>query len=304
MSTGTRPESARTFGGELARQDLAGKVKRHLRLSPPSTQESATTVGGDAALSIRNIDNLVKHPLSVYPDAASLGPIVPPFSDCERIVDYTLERTSWLHACVHAPTFRAEVQQFWAIPHETRLHQTNPAWLSLFFAQICCGLRHSTRDQLDQLGPHGLSDQDVQILSKAHFDAAVACLYRSHPLENRQLHAVQAIAVLVIACQDGALSNVFPSLLSLGIAMAQDLGLHRLPSDASWAKSVAALSPAERRRSLVLFETKKRIFWALTSEDWFSVSPHFLVNPHLRCHSPLSRVRYITAGCRPSSRRR
>ncbi|GAA5980410.1 hypothetical protein JCM10908_001645 [Rhodotorula pacifica] len=221
--------------------------------------------------SIFDLAGFSPNPLAVYPSATALARILPPLSDCERIVSHTLDWTGWLHGSVHAPTFRAEVQEFWAAPVETRLEKANPAWLALFFAQLCCGLRHSTREQLEHLGPNGLSDEDVQVLSKAHFDAALACLYRSHFLDNRQLHAVQAVAVLVIGCQDGAFSNVFPSLLSLGIAMAQDLGFHRLPSDEAWAKSVADQSLEQRVQSLIAFETKKRVFWALTSEDWFSI---------------------------------
>lgn len=224
-----------------------------------------------ATASIFDVSGLSTHPLTVYPNTAALARILPPFSDCERIVSHTLDWTAWLHGSVHGPTFRAEVQEFWAAPAETRLETANPAWLALFFAQLCCGLRHSTREQLQHLGPYGLNDEDVQVLSKAHFDAALSCLYRSHFLDNRQLHAVQAVAVLVIGCQDGAFSNVFPSLLSLGIAMAQDLGFHRLPSDEAWAESVAGQPLEQRVQSLVAFETKKRVFWALTSEDWFSV---------------------------------
>lgn len=253
--------------------------------------------------SIFDASGLSTHPLDVYPTAASLARILPPFSDCERIVSHTLDWTGWLHGSVHAPTFRAEVHEFWAAPAETRLEHANPAWLALFFAQLCCGLRHSTRAQLQQLGPSGLSDEDVQVLSQAHFEAALSCLYRSHFLDNRQLHAVQAIAVLVIGCQDGAFSNVFPSLLSLGIAMAQDLGFHRLPTDEAWAESVAGEPLDQRVRSLIAFETKKRVFWALTSEDWFSVRPCYHVKTRRWSKNRAPR-RSTIGGCRRCSRRK
>jgi len=131
----------------------------------------------------------------------------------------------------------------------------------------------------------------MRSLSKTHLDAALACLYRSHFLENHQLHAIQAITILVVTCQDGAFSNLFPMLLSTcvcclsrpgfltltpvdpssGICLAQDLGLHRLPSEEAWLASVEGQSLEARAKSLIAYETRKRVFWALTSQDWFSV---------------------------------
>lgn len=112
----------------------------------------------------------------------------------------------------------------------------------------------------------------MRTLTKTHLDASLACLYRSHFLENHQLHAVQAISVLVICCQDGAFSNLFPMLLSTGINLAQDLGYHRLSSEEAWEASVAGQPLEARARSLIAYETRKRVFWALASQDWFNIS--------------------------------
>lgn len=131
----------------------------------------------------------------------------------------------------------------------------------------------------------------MRTLTKTHLDAALACLYRSHFLENHQLHAIQAITILVVGCQDVPQSNLFPMLLSTcvslslplkrtvantlrprsGICLAQDLGLHRLPSEEAWLASVDGQSLEVRAKSLIAYETRKRVFWALTSQDWFSV---------------------------------
>ncbi|GAA6005668.1 hypothetical protein JCM10207_005289 [Rhodosporidiobolus poonsookiae] len=214
------------------------------------------------------------HPYALYSTASSLASILPPFADCHAIVEYAIDYTGWYHSTVHGPTFRAEVQEFWALPApagaEERLEKASPAWLALLFAQMSCGIKHMTTEQLGKIG-YGLTEDDARTLFKTYLDASIACLYRSNFLENHQLHAIQAIAVLVITCQDGAFSNLFPMLLSLGICLAQDLGLHRLPSEEAWAASVEGQPLEQRAKSLITYEIQKRCFWALTSQDWFSI---------------------------------
>ncbi|GAA6043554.1 hypothetical protein JCM8097_001220 [Rhodosporidiobolus ruineniae] len=211
------------------------------------------------------------HPSNRYPTVASLAAVLPPQPDTLAILEHTIEWTNWYHAAVHGPTFRAEVQEFFAHPERLRVEEANPAWLALLFAQMCSGIKHMTGDQLRKIGPGGLTEDNARTLAKTHLDAALACLYRSHFLENHQLHAIQAICVLVVTCQDGAMSNLFPQLLSLGISLAQDLGLHRLQSDEAWQKSVEGQPLEVRARSLIAFETKKRVFWSLTTQDWFNI---------------------------------
>jgi hypothetical protein len=199
------------------------------------------------------------------------------------------------------------------------MEKVNPAWLALLFAQLCCGIKHMTREQLGRVGPYGVTEgsssfsslfffrlppsplhyhlllprltcssptDEARPLAKSYLDAALASLYSSHFLENGQLYSVQAIAVLVVSCQDGAFSNLFPALLSLGVSLALELGLHRLPSEEAWAASVAGQSLEQRAVSICAYESKKRIFWALTAQDWcvlFSSSP---LLPSFLCFSP------------------
>ncbi|GAA5977368.1 hypothetical protein JCM11641_000077 [Rhodosporidiobolus odoratus] len=212
------------------------------------------------------------HPSTLFPDALSLSAVLPPEPETVAILEHAISHTGWYHGTVHGPTFRAEAQEFLAREgQEERVKQASPAWMALLFAQLCCGIKHMTREQLRMVGTHGLTEEEARTLAKTYLDAAIACLYRLHFLENHQLHAVQAIAVLVITSQDGAFSNLFPMLLSLGICIAQDMGLHRLPSEEAWAASVAGLPLEERARSLIAYETRKRVFWALTSQEWMSI---------------------------------
>ncbi|BGP12943.1 hypothetical protein JCM10213v2_000860 [Rhodosporidiobolus nylandii] len=226
-------------------------------LLPPSTVSDSTP--------------RLTHPSSLFPNSASLAAVLPPQSDALAILEHAISYAGWCHGAVHGPTFRAEAQEFFAHPEEARVEQAGEPWLALLFAQLCCGVKHMTEEHLRRLGPHGITQEEARTLTKTYLDAAVACLYDSHFLENRQLHAIQAIAVLVVTCQDGGFSNLFPMLLSLGICMAQDLGLHRLPSDATWVASVTGQPLEQRARSLIAYETKKRVFWCLTAQEWFSI---------------------------------
>lgn len=56
-----------------------------------------------------------------------------------------------------------------------------------------------------------------------------------------------------------------------GISIAQALGMHRLPSAEQWTSSVASAPLDARVRSLVAYELKKRVFWALTAQAWFLI---------------------------------
>jgi len=102
--------------------------------------------------------SLPQHPSSLFPTATSLARVLPPPADTALIIEHALESTGWHHACIHAPSFRAELAEFMTHPDEARFETASPAWLALLFAQLACGTKHMTREQLKQLGPFGLSD--------------------------------------------------------------------------------------------------------------------------------------------------
>lgn len=207
------------------------------------------------------------NPTFEFPTTASLAAVIPPFAQTQAIVSHSLDYVSWYHACVHAPSFHDEVALFWA-QGEDRVDHFNPAWLALFFAQMSAGVKHMTPD--DQARLIGLTEDESALLCKTHFNAAVACLHRSNFLESHSLYALQAVVVLVLTGQDAGSSNLFPTLLASAIAIAQDMGFQRL-SDEAWRVANAGASPIARGRALVQHEMKKRVFWMLTAQDWFSI---------------------------------
>ncbi|SGY34683.1 BQ5605_C002g01667 [Microbotryum silenes-dioicae] len=214
---------------------------------------------------------LPRNPIDVFPTIRSLTGVIPPGNDTMAILRHSLEWMGWYHGVVFVPGFMNEVTQFWEAGDQ-RVEVTHPAWLALFFAQLRCGVRHMTGELLSTLGTDGLSETDAKQLSETLLVASLAALYHSNFIEVPHLYAVQTIALLVITCQDGGSTALFPTLLNVGIATAQGLGLHRLPSRVAWEANHSALQPADRAKRLVEYETNKRIWWALASQDWFNIS--------------------------------
>lgn len=66
--------------------------------------------------------------------------------------------------------------------------------------------------------------------------------------------------------------SLIANLLSSGLSIAQDLGLHRMLSDAEFhAASLAGKPPNVRAKALIDREVRKRVLWSLAHTDWFSI---------------------------------
>ncbi|KAM0748591.1 hypothetical protein T439DRAFT_358473 [Meredithblackwellia eburnea MCA 4105] len=206
-------------------------------------------------------------PAYAFPTAASLSALLPPYAQSQAIINHSLSNVSWYHSAVHTPTFLEEIRTFWESGEE-RCDKVNQSWLALFFAQLCGGIKHMTKKELHDLVR--LTEEEAALLSKTHFNAALCCLYRSNFVECHSLWALQTIVVLALTGQDEGLSNLFPTLISTGVAIAQDMGFHRL-SDESFLHATEGLSPRAKAQALVEHEVKKRVFWGLTAQDWFSI---------------------------------
>lgn len=117
-------------------------------LTPPSPQTS--TILYDSS-------SLPPNPTALFPTISSLAGVIPPFAETQTILRHALDWTGWYHGCCHAPTFEAELAEFWSLG-DKRVELVNPGWLALFFAQLSSGVKHMTRDQLSALGTYGLSE--------------------------------------------------------------------------------------------------------------------------------------------------
>lgn len=75
--------------------------------------------------------------------ASSPGSIdsLPPPAVSDKIIKFTLDELGYRLAVVHPPTFFSECAEFesWG---DKRGTQVNPAWLSLYYAILCTGVKH------------------------------------------------------------------------------------------------------------------------------------------------------------------
>ncbi|ORY63814.1 hypothetical protein BCR35DRAFT_308781 [Leucosporidium creatinivorum] len=197
--------------------------------------------------------------------------ILPSKEMSDAIVLYSLDRVGWQHGAVHSGSFLAECAEFHAWG-EQRGRLVNQAWLALYFAVLCVGVKHMSES--DGL-LCGLSGDDLKSLPQRYFDASISALHRSNFLAKHSIYSVQTVVIVVLTCQDVGGSDLIATLLACAIRIAIHLNIHRFASDAEWersriAKGVKAQSELGIKQ-LIDREVRKRLWCALCTEDWVSI---------------------------------
>lgn len=211
---------------------------------------------------------------SVLPYPPPLPPhdILPPRELSAAIVRYSLENFGWQHGAVHMPSFEAESVEFYSWG-ERRFSMVNQSWLALFYAILCVGVKHMSAETAAECS---ISTDDLKNLPKRYFDASVESLHRANFLAKHSIFSVQTIAILVMTCQDVGGSDLIATLLATGIRIAQHLNLHRFTSDADWQarRLQNGVDPMSETgvKALIDREVRKRLWCALTTEDWLSIA--------------------------------
>ncbi|KAM0756031.1 hypothetical protein T439DRAFT_320720 [Meredithblackwellia eburnea MCA 4105] len=205
----------------------------------------------------------------------------------DRIIRFSLEKALWQHSCVHPSSFLAECEEFhgWK---ENRASLVNQAWLALYFALLCTGVKHMT---VDEAFTRGLAANELKPLARQYYDSAIACLHRANFMARHTVFSVQCIIVLNYSCLDIGGSDYSATLLSCGIRIAQSMALHRFTSDAQWEQTrrergIDPKSP-EGIKGLIVREIRKRLWAALKTDDWFGAAyrrPYAIFPAH--CTTP------------------
>ncbi|KAM0756145.1 hypothetical protein T439DRAFT_376387 [Meredithblackwellia eburnea MCA 4105] len=207
-------------------------------------------------------------PTTEYPDPRSWAAAAPAHTASRLLISHAVDSLGWLlGGVVHGPTIHQELEEFLA-KGEKGFEEATPAWISLFFSLLVCGTLLCTEEKRHVLG---LQEADLRKLSKAWFRCTIATLYHANFLEEHSLHSLQTICVLALGGRDAWSAPLVATLLSTGLSMAQDIGLHHLGSDDAWNKGVRHLKTGEYVKALVTRETQKRVFWSLIREEWYSI---------------------------------
>ncbi|KAI5479781.1 hypothetical protein MNV49_002593 [Pseudohyphozyma bogoriensis] len=188
---------------------------------------------------------LLPSPITEYPSPSSWALAAPAIPTARILISHSVDSLGWLICgVVHGPTFQKDVTAFWSGGEES-FETSSPAWIALYFALLCCGVSQITVEKRQKLG---MREDDL-----------------------KRLYSLQAISILGLGARDAWSATAIATLITTGLSIAQDLGLHQMVSDETWDISTSALPAAERNASLITREINKRVFWALVREDFFAI---------------------------------
>lgn len=171
------------------------------------------------------------------------------------------------HSVVHAPTFYQQLAAFRELGDD-RFERGSLAWLSLYFALLAVSAKLVQPEQQDKMG---WSEAETSANASRWFSCSIACLYRFNFLQCHEFSCLQAIALLVLSGRDAGSATLIASLLSSGLSIAQDMGLHRLISDEAFSAATKGHPARAKAQALIEREIRKRVMWALVHSEWFAI---------------------------------
>ncbi|PSN64327.1 hypothetical protein BS50DRAFT_556749 [Corynespora cassiicola Philippines] len=182
-----------------------------------------------------------------------------------QLVDYHDGSLLWYHGSYFAPTFRAQLETFYA-QHDGLIDtpSVNLQWVALLFSIMAATLACAPPARAFAWG---FRDQERETLSKRWFQAIITCLNEADYTTNLTIFSCQAIATATIAAHMLGFSNTQSIHLAAAVRIAQSLALHRLGPDTCG--------------NTVEKEIGRRVWCQLCSQDWFGIpfSESYLINP-------------------------
>ncbi|GAA6060817.1 hypothetical protein JCM10212_000590 [Sporobolomyces blumeae] len=223
-------------------------------------------------------------PVALFPDNESLASAAPSPLEEDVIFRQGLDRYGWHHSVIHPPTFYGQLAAFRELGMD-RFDRASLAWMSSYFALLAISTKLLGPSEQDELE---WTEEETSEAAARWFNCAIACLYRQNFLQCHDFACLQSIALLVLSGRDAGSATLIASLLSSGISIAQDLGLHRLPSDEQWDASMKDRPARLRGKALVEREIQKRVLWALVHSEWFAIPfKGYSLLARLRIDTPL-----------------
>ncbi|GAA6007552.1 hypothetical protein JCM11491_004204 [Sporobolomyces phaffii] len=223
-------------------------------------------------------------PIALFPDNETLSSAAPSPLEEDVIFRVGLDRYGWHHSVIHRPTFYGQLAAFRDLG-EDRFDRASLSWMSGYFALLAVSTKLLGQDEQAELD---WTEEETSEAAARWFNCSISCLYRHNFLQAHDFTCLQAISLLVLSGRDCGSATLIASLLSSGISIAQDLGLHRLSTDEQWDESLKGRPARQRAKALIEREMKKRVLWALVHSEWFAIPfKGYSLLAKLRIETPL-----------------
>jgi hypothetical protein len=159
---------------------------------------------------------------------------VPPIQPCypelipsrrcgQDILKYSKEWTSWVHFGLDDRTFAREQEVFYdSLEQGADLNDHDPAWLAIYFANICATLLFMPEDNARGTN---LPSDNLDLLLHSWYGASLYYLNASEYMRKLDVRTVQAIAILNICYNNFGDYNLFRSMWAVAIQIALKLGM-------------------------------------------------------------------------------
>ncbi|KAK4497722.1 hypothetical protein PRZ48_010375 [Zasmidium cellare] len=190
-----------------------------------------------------------------------------------QLVEYHEKYLLWHHNCIHGPTVQKEVLSVLhsAGNSNVQLKDLDLRWCGLLFAVLSASLTCAPETQAQKWN---LTSDEKQYYSKKWHEAAMECLVLGEFASKPHIYSVQTIQVLALSALILGLSNQQFVMFGTSLRIAQSLGLQRLPHQPVSATTDSSEAGRMQR------ETKRRVWWNLVMQDWFSISTYDMFSIH------------------------
>jgi hypothetical protein len=190
---------------------------------------------------------------------------LPNLATSRALVDFHLEQLAWYHNTIHVPTFVACCEAFW----NTGV-MPDPQWLPLYLSVLSASMW-----TLTNCTSYNSSSETSPESCRAMFDLATTQIFQTNSLGRHTIYSVQAICICAMVANVLDNSDQMTVLVNAAIRIAQCLGLHRIPEEAS-----ASLDWP----TIVHREVGRRIWWKLVELDYHSMP--YTATLSMVCHQP------------------
>ncbi|KAF2192226.1 hypothetical protein K469DRAFT_694358 [Zopfia rhizophila CBS 207.26] len=203
-----------------------------------------------------------------------LQSILPAKSQVFLMVDYH-ERFMlyWSGGIYHAPSFRRSLHEAYGQSHTLELQNLDWRWTALLFSILSASIIGSPDSVSVGWGYPG--SEKVR-LTRQWGHATISCLLLGDFASKYHIYSVQAIINMHTSEHLVGSSKEFVVYQGAALVIAKGLGLHRLgphPDDGSPVEL-----PPEQKKAFIQREIGRRVWYALTSQDWLCSSSTGMYN--------------------------